>query len=654
MNWNIFNKNIRYTKGWEYMFLVFVFLVTFYCCHYPYIHEAPIYAHAGTQSDRYAIALGFLDNGMDFFHPQFFNLHFDPTTFPLVEQGITAIDFPIHEYIIAFFMKIIGSDSPFIFRMYVWIVGVVGIFALYTTLRRYSTVFIAFIGTSSLLFSPVWSYYWSGFLPSITSLSTICIGLFYWSKYTDTSRSSAAVIGVFFFTLSALTRTPIAILLIALVAERLVFYWQYKVYRVLEIKLLIASFAVLLLHFMYNRYYLKALYGVGFLGEFMYFDNWKDFKSACIQVYSDWGLTQFSFLQYVLYVGLVILAFYKIYFLPKKTEKEVFSWVNWLIIIFIGSVLYLFLMLRQIPTHDYYCIDSLFIAITVSLVVITKKIGNTFSFPSWTAYIGIGLISYFLILGVKDFQHYRRATGDWDRATITYENFSDSDAFLDSVGVSQTAKILVIDAYGTNLPFLQMRRKGYAVLVTSPENIQTGLQEKYDYVVIQNCYLLSDVVRCYLPITNELEKIATNNKITIYKKKIQAQSLEQFLGIDSTTTLFIHKNDSLQQLTDDQVAITIDDNISILPREIYVFVDVKIQDMDKSPEISMRFFDNKDKIIVAKTYKIAELIPNPNGWKTAMLSYPIPVTNAMKMDIIVQNTCKNTSFYKNVKIIGIR
>jgi len=37
---------------------------------FEYLNEFPSYIHAWAQSDRYALSLGFIENGFDFFKPQ--------------------------------------------------------------------------------------------------------------------------------------------------------------------------------------------------------------------------------------------------------------------------------------------------------------------------------------------------------------------------------------------------------------------------------------------------------------------------------------------------------------------------------------------------------------------------------------------------------
>src|SRR5437868_5106376 len=79
----------------------------------------PSFIHAWTQSDRYALALGFLNNRFDFFHPQTFNL--------ISIDGITRVDFPIHEYIVALVMKVSGIHEPVVFRIYTLLYALTGL-----------------------------------------------------------------------------------------------------------------------------------------------------------------------------------------------------------------------------------------------------------------------------------------------------------------------------------------------------------------------------------------------------------------------------------------------------------------------------------------------------------------------------------------------
>ena len=103
------------------------------------------------------------------------------------------------------------------------------------------------------------------------------------------------------------------------------------------------------------------------------------------------------------------------------------------------------------------------------------------------------------------------------------------------------AKILVIDAYTTNAPLILMNRKGYTVLGTTAKNISASLfGTNWDYVAIQDVYLVSDVIKSYPFITSIIERVGGNGKVSFYKRsdKIQQKSLKQFLKITDKNTLY--------------------------------------------------------------------------------------------------------------------
>lgn len=136
--------------------------------------------HAWAMADHFALSLGFLDNGFDFFHPQTYclNPQFAPekatekstaywSVFPKSPKGITAVDFPIHAYIVAGLMKLLDTRSPAIYRMYMLLLSLVGLFYLFKTILLATRSFAK--GLFVILFvllAPTYGYYAVGFLPS--------------------------------------------------------------------------------------------------------------------------------------------------------------------------------------------------------------------------------------------------------------------------------------------------------------------------------------------------------------------------------------------------------------------------------------------------------------------------------------------------------
>jgi len=101
-----------------------------------------------------------------------------------LNSRITAVDFPIHNFIPAVFMKIAGIKSVWIFRSYILLYSFIGLYFLFKLSLLYTgnvlkSVFVVlFAGTS-----PVFVYYQGGFLPTIPSLSNAIIGIYFYTKY---------------------------------------------------------------------------------------------------------------------------------------------------------------------------------------------------------------------------------------------------------------------------------------------------------------------------------------------------------------------------------------------------------------------------------------------------------------------------------------
>ena len=81
------------------------------------IFYPPSHIHLWTQSDRYAIALGYLENCFNFLKPQMYNL---ATT-----NGITGVDLPLNEYIVALQMRLFNSNNPALFRFYNFFIALI-------------------------------------------------------------------------------------------------------------------------------------------------------------------------------------------------------------------------------------------------------------------------------------------------------------------------------------------------------------------------------------------------------------------------------------------------------------------------------------------------------------------------------------------------
>ena len=233
-------------KYQPYLIISILFIVAF-VFHFKTINEFPQYKHCWAQCDRYALALGFIDNGEDLFHPQTFvyNNQF-PDDFETIKNNtITSVDFPIHDYIVSFLMRLFHTTSPWIFKLYTLLYSLTGLFYLY----RLTTLFTQSFTKQLLvvlfaLSSPTLLYYQAGFLPTIPSLANGFISLYFFFNYLKTNNAKDFKWSILFITIATLARLPFAMVLVALCSFEFLQLLKYKkiqLFKVVSISLSLIS-----------------------------------------------------------------------------------------------------------------------------------------------------------------------------------------------------------------------------------------------------------------------------------------------------------------------------------------------------------------------------------------------------------------------------
>lgn len=524
------------------VFVITILLLLCLIFHSRYVNEFPSHIHAWAQSDRYALSLGFLDNGLNFFKPQTFvyNHQFPGNWNVASEETITAVDFPIHDYIPALIMKLLGNTSPWVFRMYVLLYSIMGLFFLfklsYSITKDYiKSVFVVVFAATS----PVYAYYQGGFLPTIPSLSNAIIGIYYYYQFLKENKSKNFWLCMLFLSFATLSRTTFAIPIVAVLSVEFIRIMRKETSFVLEIKPVSFSVILVLSYLLYNRY-LRNYYGSIFLNHLLPAENMEQAKAILKYVYQNCFFQYFSIFHYIF---LIILFIYSAFFIFKR--KSCFKKVEIYFGLTIGSyligcIIFLFFMLRQFYAHDYYFIDTFYLPINLLLIMlfalipkISIKGKHVVEFVLCCMFLLI-----FIIQPIKS-QKQRRETGPWDKTEITINNFRNSAHFLDLLGISESSKILVLDAVAPNIPFLLMQRKGYAVMDTKKENLERALSWNFDHVVFQNEYFISDIYTPYPGIVSKLKKVADNGKISICKmSNNENRSLLDFMGLNKETPIF--------------------------------------------------------------------------------------------------------------------
>lgn len=502
----------RSREGFLVWLLVVVISIFF---HREYLNEFPRFIHAWTQSDRYALSIGFVKNGFNLFKPTSLNLSPDPEFTPETETGITPVDLPLGEFIVACAMKISGTTEPIIFRLFTILIASAGMTWLYLIFLRLSqNRLVAAMPVLFMFLCPVYFYYSSGFLPTITSLSLVLGGVYFLFSGDQQLEQRSFIL----FTLAALLRMPFIFPLISIGFV----YFRNKRKLIYPILGIIA----VIVYALWNRY-LASIHGSLFLRKFLHAGSLEESLSMLSETWSNWNTSWFSIWHYIAAgVSILVYLLYKLWpsifsSLPEHHSKQripsekglrLFS-CFWILM----SIAYYFLMQEQFIQHDYYFLDSFFLPLILLFSLLLKNLA------SGKKSLQIITSLFLLFLPVASFSNYqvqkeRRTAGAWNRYEITYHNFKNSKHLLDSLRIPADSRMLVIDAYSVNAPLILMDRKGYTLLSTNEQTIPDALKRNFDYVVIQDEFLLSDIIRFYPKLKSELKKLGGDGRISVYER----------------------------------------------------------------------------------------------------------------------------------------
>ena len=509
------------------------------------LNQFPQYIHSWAQCDRYALALGFIDNGGDLFHPQTYVMNNQfPGEFMIPRNtSITSVDFPIHDYLVSFIMRAAHSTEPWCFRLYILVYAIVGLFFLY----KLSTLFTASLTRSLfvVLFamsSPVFLYYQAGFLPTIPSLANAMIGLYFFTRFLKDQKRSLFYLAVCFITLAAMARLPFAILLVAMMCFELLNAFRTRRFQLFKLLAFLIAIACILAYYQYNAQ-LREKYGSLFLNYIIPAGSVSDLLDFTKTTAKKWSFQYFNVLAYALFgiaaIG-VLVAMLKKRIAFNSFEKQFLLLVS---ITFGGCCLYYLLMCYQFMNHDYYFLDTFYLPVVGLFLFFVIK------WPSLRVPKALGTLSLLVFVPVFIFSkqklNERMALSDTGGSS-TAENYKHAAQLLDSLKIPADAKLLVFGSDGSNNAFILLKRRGFVMIEPEREKIDRALQWPYDYVVVDNEKMISTVYEQYPQIIRKLVKTGGNGLISVYQRagSLQKEMTEQlFFELDKKKVLF-HEQES--------------------------------------------------------------------------------------------------------------
>jgi hypothetical protein len=294
-----------------------------------------------------------------------------------------------------------------------------------------------------------------------------------------------------------------------------------------------ASILVILGYFWFNQT-LTQKHGSVFLKEFKTPESIDEASQILANVYEYWALTFFSEWHYWAFLVVIILVVASSLWRGLNVDITTLT----LLFVFgfqmIGSLLFATLMLRQFSAHEYYFLDSFYLPIVFGFGWLISVV--TRPKPTWLNYIGLGLIVVLLVpMGVQafKFQEQKHALNFLDRYGATEAHFNGEIEFLKSQGLADNAKILVLEPYAPNMPFIKMNRSGYIVMNCTQASIERALLWNPDLIVVQKEFFYNDVFVEHPELIKRVEVVYNRPSLVYFKPVVKRKSfgLKSFLGL---------------------------------------------------------------------------------------------------------------------------
>lgn len=502
------------------------------------INMFPFNNHLWAQSDWFSITIGYLNNGFDFFHPETLisNKQFPSNWNADDGSFITSTNFPIINFFISVLMHFSGIRDPWIYRTITLLISIIGIVFLYLTSKTItqdshkSLIVICFA-----LSSPVYLYYFNGFLPSIHSLTMVIIGLWAYFEYYYNKKIKYWIISIVFLTIATLIRTSEAVPLVAVLCFELfrilVNSYNYKSFFrsfFLRIPIVIFSLFTIVLCLFWNSH-LRNANGSLFLNNLMPPRNWGDVYNVFYSILHSYIFTYFTLFHYIILIILLSLFIIDKYHLKKIIIKPDSIGV-FLSIYVLGSIAFFVAMMKQFNAHDYYFLDTFYLPVLLCLIILIRHL------PYFNNGIKSFLATLFITILLFAFSipafFVKNAGSSYSKTS--YNHFEYSDIFLDSVGISKEDKILSLFSFPQNMPFIQMNRTGYSVMFYDSTLVENALLFDYKYIVIED-----SIIRTHYDdwkyVFGRMERLYGNNSISICRMKDSTinNSIETFFAIKS-------------------------------------------------------------------------------------------------------------------------
>ena len=310
--------------------------------HLFFLDMPPRSHHVWRQCNTLAVARNFYEEDMNILRPRVDRRQ--------DTDGVTGMQFPSYEYILALQYKVFGEYN-IIHRLTSLLIFILGLWGMYNlTELLFNNRLYAAIATWTLCWSPLMFYHSINALPDVLALSASIWGLYGYVKWQRDKRVTNLLISLFGLTLAGLTKLqflavgfPIAIWVFQSIKKK-----EYSTKNYIQLGILgIVSVSIPVAWYIYANHLIDISGLHDFVISFRPVDNLADglsiMKRNIIQDFPEFILNYAGFI--LLLLGLYALVKYKLY--KHTLFPAITIWA-------LGLIAYHIIELHQMQHHQYY------------------------------------------------------------------------------------------------------------------------------------------------------------------------------------------------------------------------------------------------------------------------------------------------------------
>ncbi|MCD6017468.1 MAG: hypothetical protein K0S53_589 [Bacteroidetes bacterium] len=464
--------------GSENIFFAVLFLsILFFLNFHSIFFLNPRSFHFIRQTDTLSFVSYYLKNDLNFFNVGNLNLY--------NESGKTLCEFPILYYLTALISKL-GAKSYLVLKTIHLIFFFLTSYTIFNYLRNKFS-FINAVSITYLLFSStVILYYSVNHIPNYPALCLSLCGIVYFLKYLESNTRIFFNISMVLFLFACLIKITFAVYPIGFLIFLIIKWMKNRKYEKYAIAVFFLLFSVLLVWNLYVLHYNKINNADYYLTHIkpIWSMSSTEVKEVFLFIINYWVYKYYyhSAIHTFFIVLIISMFFYKNF----KKDQLLLSFI-----FLSGTFFYFILFFKQFRDHDYYFMEfvPLFFLIFVNSYEAIIFHLNT--------KIKIAISLFIMLITVLSINYAklnlnRRYSSPFEQVSRIAYVLENSDAKLDSLGIPENAKILVVPDFTMNGSLFLLDRFGYTVGDTLNSNMASYFS-KSDYILISDSSYLNNM-----------------------------------------------------------------------------------------------------------------------------------------------------------------